>query len=92
MMIFKVTVNVISGGKNVGVNPKINNMITGYEAAKHDLIVISDSGIKSKPYETVSYPSDDFYCLLITFANRLHPYQDRQNVCPDLGPNCLTLC
>ena len=32
----------------IGVNPKINNMITGYEAAKHDLIMISDSGIKSR--------------------------------------------
>ena len=30
-------------------------------------------------------------CLLITFANRLDPDQDRQNVGPDLDPNGLTL-
>ena len=30
-------------------------------------------------------------CLLITFANNLDPDQDRQNVGPDLDPNCLTL-
>ena len=76
----------------MGVNPKINNMITGYEAAKHDLIVISDSGIKSKSHSTLSYPSGDFCCLLITFANRLHPDQDRHSVGPDPRPNCLTLC
>ena len=29
--------------------------------------------------------------LLITFANRLDPDQARQNVGPDLDPNCLTL-
>ena len=29
--------------------------------------------------------------LLITFANSLYPDQDRQNVSPDLDPNCLTL-
>ena len=34
--------------------------------------------------------SGDFCCLLITFANSLDPDQDRQNVGPDLGPNCLT--
>ena len=39
---------IIAGAKMIGVNPKINNMITGYEAAKHDLIMISDSGIKSR--------------------------------------------
>ena len=35
--------------------------------------------------------SRDFCCLLITFANRLGPDQDQQNVGPDLDPNCLTL-
>ena len=36
------------------------------------------------------FASGDF-CLLITFANSLDPDQDRQNVGPDLDPNCLTL-
>ena len=34
--------------------------------------------------------SHNFFPLLITFANRLDPDQDRQNVCPDLDPNSLT--
>ena len=32
----------------------------------------------------------DICCLLITFANSLDPDQARQNVGPDLDPNCLT--
>ena len=28
--------------------------------------------------------------VLITFTNSLDPYQDQQNVGPDMGPNCLT--
>ena len=36
-------------------------------------------------------PSGDFYRLLLTFANSLDPDQARQNVGPDLDPNCLTL-
>ena len=32
-----------------------------------------------------------FFCLLMTFANSLHPDQDQDSVRPDLDPNCLTL-
>ena len=34
--------------------------------------------------------SSDFCHLLITFANSLYPDLARQNVGPDLDPNCLT--
>ena len=34
-------------------------------------------------------PRGDFCCLLITFTNSLDPDQARQNVGPDLDPNCL---
>ena len=35
--------------------------------------------------------SGEFCNLLIIFTNSLEPDQDRQNVGPDLDPNCLTL-
>ena len=39
-----------------------------------------------------SFPASGNFChLLITFANSLDQDQARQNVGPDLGPNCLTL-
>ena len=38
-----------------------------------------------------SLPASGNFCnLLITFANSLDPDQARQNVGPDLDPNCLT--
>ena len=43
-------------------------------------------------YKVKSFPaSDDFCRLLITFANNLDSDQARQNVGPDLDPNCLAL-
>jgi len=44
----KVDAKIFIGKKNVGVNPKINNMIKGYDASKYDLLLISDSSIKMR--------------------------------------------
>lgn len=44
----QVDAKLFSGGKNVGINPKINNMMPAYEVAKYELIFISDAGIWTK--------------------------------------------
>lgn len=43
-----INASLFIGGQQVGINPKINNMQTGYAAAKYDLIMISDAGIRMK--------------------------------------------
>ena len=49
-MLIRKTLYII-GAKKIGVNPKINNMAQGYDAAKYDHILISDSGVKSKSFQ-----------------------------------------
>lgn len=34
------------GARNIGVNPKVNNLIRGYESSKHDILWILDSNIQ----------------------------------------------
>jgi ceramide glucosyltransferase len=44
----KVDAKMYIGAKKIGLNPKINNMVQGYEAAKYELFLISDSGLKMR--------------------------------------------
>ena len=47
--------------------------------------------LSSQKNEINSFPARFKFCrLLITFANSLDPDQARQNVGPDLDPNCFT--
>ncbi|XP_014678768.1 PREDICTED: ceramide glucosyltransferase-like [Priapulus caudatus] len=45
-----VAARVFIGGKKIGINPKLNNMMPGYEAARHDLIMVSDSSMRMRKH------------------------------------------
>jgi ceramide glucosyltransferase len=57
-----IPTKIFTGGADVGVNPKINNMQPGYKAANYPLILISDSGIRMKDdtlLDMVSHMAND---------------------------------
>ncbi|KAG0303212.1 hypothetical protein BGZ98_006896 [Dissophora globulifera] len=45
----KVDARLVIGEKNVGINPKINNMIQSYETAKYDIVWVLDSNVYVDP-------------------------------------------
>lgn len=45
----KIDAKLIIDGKDVNVNPKVNNLIPGYQQAKFDILWICDSNISSDP-------------------------------------------
>ena len=50
---------------------------------------LSQKVVSTSYFVSNSLPTrGDFCCLLITFANSSDPDQARQNVGPDLDPNC----
>jgi ceramide glucosyltransferase len=44
-----VSARLIIGDFKVGANPKINNMVKGYQEAQYDWLLISDSNIRVRP-------------------------------------------
>ncbi|KAI9017452.1 glycosyl transferase family 21-domain-containing protein, partial [Gaertneriomyces semiglobifer] len=44
-----VGARLIIGDEETGVNPKINNMVKGYESAKYDIVWILDSNVRVSP-------------------------------------------
>lgn len=45
----EVAASLVTGRDRVGANPKLNNLVKGWRAARHDLIVMSDSNALLPP-------------------------------------------
>lgn len=67
---------LIVGGSEVGVNPKINNILPGYQQAKHDLVWICDSNIHLDP-DTLQHASKHMLDPTVGLVHHLP-----EGVCP----------
>lgn len=72
-----IDAKLFSGGKNVGINPKINNMIQGYEVAQYEFIMISDAGLKMA--------SDSLYDMYSLMTERVGLVHQMPFVCDRPG-------
>lgn len=54
-------ISIVVGSYHRGLNPKVNNLIPGYRAARHPYVLISDSNVRPRPgylREAVSHLED----------------------------------
>ena len=88
-----VCVNVLvvcvlhTGGEDVGVNPKISNMLQGYLVAKYDVLWISDSGCLGACTHILKYAHTQRYTHLPptpyhTHLTPTHPTHLTTHTCP----------
>ena len=69
----------------------VANILAKWKKLEPNEIDFSQGCSQKVVSRSCSLPASGDYChLLITFANSLDPDQARQNVGPDLDPNCLT--
>ena len=76
---------------NVANMVRLNRFIFLYGPGTNKISNHSMELIKASTVTLTFLASINFCHLGITFANKLNPDQDQQNVGPDLDPNCLTL-
>ena len=76
---------------NPGLEFVVANTLAKWKKLEPNEMDFSQGFSQKVVSRSYSLPASGYYChLLITFANSLDPDQARQDVRPDLDPNCLT--
>jgi ceramide glucosyltransferase len=72
-----VDARLFCSAQKVGTNPKINNMSQGYAAAKYELVLISDGGIKTK--------EDTLWEMVLTLDDQTGLVHQMPFICDKVG-------